>query len=190
MGYDLHITRRKQWSSKGDDITSDEWLAYAQRDPDLRLQPENGPYFAVWSGASTLDGPWLDWSDGNIYTKNPDGALVDKMVAIARHLNAEVQGDDGEIYDQGIDAPRQPELSLREHLAIWFARFRPTRPLQIPHDPLPFQAGDTVRDTWGNTHIVIQLDPKAMHGAGVIRTRRQDGTELSHMMIAHGLVPL
>jgi hypothetical protein len=187
MGYDLHITRRKQWSSKGKDITSDEWLTYVQRDPELRLQPENGPYFFVWSGGSTLECPWLDWWEGNIYTKNPDAALVEKMVAIARQLGAKVQGDDGEIYDQGSDAPRQPYLSLKARVADWFGRLRPERPLPIVHDPLPFGVGDTVRDTWGNAHVVIQIDPKAERGLGVIRTRRQDGEEITHTMIAHGL---
>ena len=189
MGYDLHITRRKQWSSKGKCITSDEWLTYAQHDPELRLHAENGPYFFVWSGPSTLDCPWLDWSEGNIYSKNPDAALVDKMVAIAGQLGAQVQGDDGEIYESS-GAPRQPHHSLRQRLAIWFARFRPKRPRQIVHKPLPFGVGDTVRDTWGNVHVVMQIDPKAERGLGVIRTRRRDGTELTHMMIAHGLAPL
>ena len=96
MGYDLHITRRKHWTDKGDDITADEWLAYVRADSELRLQPESGPYFAVWKGPSELDDSWLDWSDGRIYTKNPDTAFIGKMVAIAQQLEASAQGDDGE----------------------------------------------------------------------------------------------
>jgi hypothetical protein len=99
MGYDLHITRRKNWSSSGNDIAA-EWLAYVAQDPELSLWPENSPYMARWSGKSKHSDPWLDWFQGNVYTKNPDEALIDKMIHIARALNAKVQGDDGEIYQR------------------------------------------------------------------------------------------
>jgi len=190
MGYDIHITRRKQWTDKGDDITASEWLAYVQDDSELRLQSESCPYFAVWSGPSELDDPWLDWSDGQNYTKYPDSTLIDKMVAIAQRFDAAVQGDDGEIYDRSSQAPRQPTLSFGERVAGWFSRFRPQRPAKTEYESLPFGLGDRVRDTWGNEHTVIQIDPKAEHGMGLIRTRRDDGTELGHAMIAHGLTPV
>jgi hypothetical protein len=190
MGYDLHITRRKRWPDKGNDISADEWLAYVRRDQELRLQPENGPYFAEWISASQLDGSWLDWSNGEIYTKNPEAALIDKMVAIARQFGGTVQGDDGEIYDGGSDKPRQLPLSLGERLRAWFTRLRPRHSVKIEHEPLPFDVGDRVRDSWGNEHTVIQIDPRAEHGLGVIRTRRDNGSELAHIMIAHGLKPV
>jgi hypothetical protein len=98
MGYDLHITRRKDWSSSGNDIGTAEWLAYVARDLELSLWPENGPYMARWNGKCTYPDPWLDWFQGNVYTKNPDEALILKMVRIAKELNGQVQGDDGEIY--------------------------------------------------------------------------------------------
>ncbi len=190
MGYDLHITRRRNWADKGADITADEWLAYVRRDSELLLQPESGPCFAVWSGPSELDGPWLNWADGQIYTKNPDAPLIDKMVAIARQLDAMVQGDDGEIYDGGSRPPRQPKLSIGERVAEWFARLRHQHRLKIEHERLPFGVGDRVRDTWGNEHTVILIDPEAEHGMGVIRIRRDDGKELAYAMIAHGLKPV
>jgi hypothetical protein len=190
LGYDLHITRRRHWVDSGRDITANEWLDHVRRDPELRLEQENGPYLAVWRGPSELDGPWLDWSDGQIYTKNPGAALVDKMVAIAKQLDAIVQGDDGEIYERAGQAPREPTPSIGERLTRWFERLRPQRPLKIEHESLPFAAGDRVRDTWGNEHTVILIDPEAEHGMGMILTRRDDGTELGHAMIAHGLTPV
>jgi hypothetical protein len=120
MGYDLHITRRKHWPDKGDDITAEEWLAYVQRDPELRLKPENSPHFAVWSRASGES--WLEWSDGQIYTTNPDTVLIDKIVSIARQFDAEVQGDDGEIYQSGTELARQPKPSFGMRVTGWFAR--------------------------------------------------------------------
>src|SRR5262249_11051983 len=97
MGYDLHITRRKVWSDIGDDITADEWLAFVRNDPDLRLHLENGPHFAMWIGQPGNEG-WLNWEAGEILSKNPDAALIEKMVVIAHQLGATVQGDDGERY--------------------------------------------------------------------------------------------
>ena len=190
MGYDLHITRRKRWSEKGGDIGADEWLAYVKGDRELRLCPTNGPYFAEWSGTSELDGPWLDWSSGEIYAKNPGPALITKMVAIARQFDGTVQGDDGEIYEGEGRPPRQPPLSFSARLARWFARLRPRQALKLEHEPLPFGVGDRVRDSWGNEHTVIRIDPRAEHGLGVIGTRRDDGTELGHLMIGHGLTPV
>jgi hypothetical protein len=85
MGYDLHITRAKSWALNSNDrISADEWLAYVEKDRELSLSRDGGPYFAKWTGKSKLNEPWLDWHDGNIETKNPDEALIDKMVAIAR----------------------------------------------------------------------------------------------------------
>ncbi|MFN2125831.1 MAG: hypothetical protein ACK2UF_22890 [Candidatus Promineifilaceae bacterium] len=52
MGYDLHITRKEYWAEPGDDIASEEWLTLVEHDPELSLQAENGPYFAVWSTKS------------------------------------------------------------------------------------------------------------------------------------------
>ncbi|HUT93872.1 MAG TPA: hypothetical protein VMY37_30695 [Thermoguttaceae bacterium] len=99
MGYDFHITRADPWWENDDrPIAPEEWLKIVEDDPELRLDPANGPYFATWLGDSELDGPWLDWDDGRISTKNPDRALLDKMLDIARRLGANVLGDDGEPY--------------------------------------------------------------------------------------------
>ena len=100
MGYDLHITRAANWSENtGAEITPDEWLAVVRLDPELEIDTTQGPYFARWSGESRYPDPWLEWSGGNVHTKNPDSALLRKMVALAARLDAHVQGDEGERYD-------------------------------------------------------------------------------------------
>ena len=116
MGYDFHITRADPWWENDDrPIGPDQWLAIVEDDPELRLDPANGPYFALWLGDSELDDPWLDWEDGRIFTKNPDRALLDKMLEIARRLGANVLGDDGEPYlgggQFGTDARGEGTLS-------------------------------------------------------------------------------
>jgi hypothetical protein len=99
MGYDLHITRAKDWpDNAGSEITAEEWLAHVDSDPELKLAGYNGPYFALWSGRSSYPEPWFDWFDGNIKTKSPDPPLIQKALQIADRLGARVQGDDGEVY--------------------------------------------------------------------------------------------
>ena len=99
MGYDLHITRSAEWfDTAGAEITADEWLALVDADPELAPAPELGdPYFAAWVGRDA----WLGWSDGQVFTKNPDRALLGKMVEIAARLGARIQGDEGELYTGG-----------------------------------------------------------------------------------------
>ena len=97
LGYDLHITRRAEWSDDdGPSITLDEWLAYIRSDPAVTPDPDNGPQdFLVSVGAEPCP---LWWDRGELLTKHPDKAFIRKMVSIARALNARVVGDDGEEY--------------------------------------------------------------------------------------------
>lgn len=116
MGYDLHITRASDWSDNKDNwITSEEWLSLINCDHELVLNKVNGPFFADWNGASKYETPWFDWSEGNIFTKNPDRAIVGKMLQIANELNATVQGDDGETYEDINDIPELPQPNELEN---------------------------------------------------------------------------
>ena len=99
MGYDLHITRASQWADNtGFEITADEWLALVRSDPELGPDPAHDPYGARWTSAEPQAEGWFDWSDGNVYTTNPSRAVVNKMLALAKSLEAMVQGDDNEVY--------------------------------------------------------------------------------------------
>jgi hypothetical protein len=189
MGYELHITRAKSWAlNTRDRISTKEWLAYVERDPELSLSPDGGPYFAKWSGKSKLTQPWLDWHDGNIETKSPDEALIDKMVAIARDLGATVQGDDGEIYQSGHEPPSRPKPSVLDSLRYQLRALLPARPLK-EIDP-PFRVGDRVVDTFHRIATVVEIDPKSNHGLGKVRVRYDDGRETSSMLVAPGLSPI
>jgi len=99
MGWELHIVRTENWfDSASNPISSDEWLQIIIDDEELSIDKMNGDFFAVWSGNSEHDEPWLEWSDGRISTKHPDEALYCKMLQIAKKLNAVVVDEDDHRY--------------------------------------------------------------------------------------------
>jgi hypothetical protein len=100
MGWEFHITRADDWSESAEKpISAAEWLAVVAEDPELHIDEDNGPYFAVWSGPCTYpDGGWFDWADGFISTKNPDSAILGKMLRLAVKLRASVQDDEGDVF--------------------------------------------------------------------------------------------
>lgn len=82
MGYDLHITRADDWcENRGHEIPLEQWISLVESDPELRFDSNGEPGFAVWSGTSDLEFPWLAWSAGNIHTKYPDTLLSNEGVS-------------------------------------------------------------------------------------------------------------
>ncbi|BBV04305.1 hypothetical protein PROVRETT_05381 [Providencia rettgeri DSM 1131] len=101
MGVEFHITRAECWfDSESNPISSDEWLALVEQDPELKINAINDEFNALWFGNSTYEEPWLDWYEGRIYTKWPDTALYIKMLEIAKKLHAKVMDDECGIYDK------------------------------------------------------------------------------------------
>lgn len=99
MGWELHIVRTENWfDSASDPISREEWLQLVNDDEELTVDNVNGDSYAIWSGQSKHDEPWLDWSDGRISTKHPDEALYCKMLQVAEKLNAVVVDDDDHKY--------------------------------------------------------------------------------------------
>jgi hypothetical protein len=197
MAYDLHIVRTKDWlEASSAPITKQDVDALIASDPELTWSTtdyveehdDTGAvvryYMIVWRGQ-----PCFWWYRDQIQCSGPDEAQQSKLVQMARALDAFAVGDDGEIYDADTGLPHQPPASFGERVTGWLARLRPQRQPVVEDQPLPFEVGDRVRDPWGHEHTVMSIDPKAGHGMGVIRTRRSDGTEHEHVMIAHGLEP-
>ncbi|EMC1101452.1 hypothetical protein VJ310_001263 [Salmonella enterica] len=95
MGWELHIVRTECWfDSASDPISREEWLQLVNDDEELTIDNVNGDSYAIWSGQSEHDEPWLGWDDGRISTKHPDEALYCKMLQVAEKLNAVVVDDD------------------------------------------------------------------------------------------------
>jgi hypothetical protein len=125
MGVDLHITRAEHWTeNERAQVTGDEWLRYVASDPELHLVAENGEHFVRWTGPSKYEEPWLDWFQGNVYTKWPDTALYEKMLRVAAALGAKVQDDDGNDYakpgDWNFNPMDAPPRSVEQSKTNWW----------------------------------------------------------------------
>ena len=109
MGYDIHLTRADDWhANEGKEISDSEWLGVVAEEPDLQPDPANGRYSVNWTA---VDGAWFDWYRGNVFTTNPDRAVLEKALQLAERLNATVQGDDGRVYQAAEDWEALPQPS-------------------------------------------------------------------------------
>lgn len=199
MGYDLHITRTDDWAGNvGREISPDEWLAVVKADPELRLEPGNGPYFAAWRSASGDTG-WLDWDAGNVAAKNPSPPLVLKMCQIAAVLSARVQGDDGEFYPDSLGCqgarPRSSSwyvnasglLLVVTAIVLTTLMLRYPDRLTAPGNQLPLPFVLTFLAAW-LLHIAGLVVTLALQGLLLLRERRV--TRVGLGAVALGLIPV
>lgn len=110
MGYELYITRAEFfWETEENPIAEEEWLAVARADSDLQLDTTSYLDYRVSTGEVKRVHPWMlkghpDRSpfwfrNGAIFTTNPDNHTLAKMIALAKNLNAQVIGEEGEVYE-------------------------------------------------------------------------------------------
>lgn len=119
MGYDLHISR-----GAGKSITVEEWLTFVRSEPDWTITaelsivnpktqekitigaPDDCPY-AVWMAHPDVpQGVPFSWRNGRVTVKGPPvvspwDPIFSKLQNIATRLNAQVVGDEGEVYHGG-----------------------------------------------------------------------------------------
>jgi len=117
MGYDVHITRKAvSWDDASDDaaISLAEWQQYVTNDPEMQVDGLQSPDNALAHWELTGASIWAPYSkngradyyarfihqDGHITVSQPDEEILGKMLAIAHALQARVQGDDGEYFDE------------------------------------------------------------------------------------------
>jgi len=94
MGYDVYITRRKQWSDTfGDEIGAEEWMALVDDDDELEPVADARGWVA-----RSRSGTRIEWSDGNVAARDPEDDEVELLLLLAERLGARVQGEDGETY--------------------------------------------------------------------------------------------
>lgn len=100
-GYDLHITRKNNWADKGGaKITFAEWRSYVQQDKEIQNDSQNSENAFIVSVDGEMFAIWYDPRLGELSTKNPSDAAIEKLKRIATQLKARVQGDDGELYPE------------------------------------------------------------------------------------------
>jgi hypothetical protein len=125
MSYHVHITRKAtNWADKDDSasISLAEWQAYVANDAEMQLdnRAEEPESVADSTSAAHRDGlsiwlaytkkkrassyAWFYHDQDRITVEGPDEEILGKMLAIAHALQARVQGDDGEYFDD----PGQP----------------------------------------------------------------------------------
>jgi len=112
-GYDVHITRAKDWTeSKKTPIALKEWAEFIQTDKEFRLveaaEAKNSKTreiiklkaqgMAVWTDPKDKTECYFYYHEGEITVKNPGDRIIDKMKAVAQKLKAKVIGDEGEEY--------------------------------------------------------------------------------------------
>jgi len=109
MGYELSIKREDE--SKG--ISKEEWIEYVHSDSEFERIEEfsaelgNGetltvltPNAGLWK-SSNGEVPFTFYEKtGEITVKNPDNWIIEKMISISEELNAIVEGEEGEKYDE------------------------------------------------------------------------------------------
>jgi hypothetical protein len=98
-GYDVHITRKAQWSDDtGPRITIGEWLDYVKSDPEVKRDPLNSANDFIVTSSSESFPMWFEPSLGELRMKDPSDKALSKLIEIAKKMHARLQGDDGEIY--------------------------------------------------------------------------------------------
>ena len=118
MSYSITIVRKNNLEDLEEEsnITLEEWLNYIKKDEELERPSESSftdynrtyyqkkPGYCEWIGHPSYKEPfarpWFDYYNGGITSENVDDETMLKMITIAEQLNAKVQGQDGEFYDE------------------------------------------------------------------------------------------
>jgi hypothetical protein len=121
MGYNLTITRLN-----GNKITKTEWLEFIEFETEFKLiQEVSGempkgnilnvptPDAGLWEYQDRAV-PFTFNANWGISVKNPDLQIIIKMISIADKLKAQVQGEDGELYDEKFLQEQIKEDSFNE----------------------------------------------------------------------------
>ncbi len=100
----VYITRQ---STDGSEIpiTLEEWNTYVDSDADLRVPDPAHPNFREGlvllptDGVSPDDWQWLSWGSRSISSDYPQRPMLKKIGQVARHFEAVVSNDDGDIWN-------------------------------------------------------------------------------------------
>lgn len=113
MAYYLYMTRAAHPDrNEGQWITLDEWKTALLGDTTLEHTGAEG--VVMYRASAGEPACHMFWKNGNICCANPDPATVDKMVALSAALQSKVLGEEAELYENGVDAPKTTQFGLFE----------------------------------------------------------------------------
>lgn len=201
MGYDVYITRaRHHLQGSQTPIPQGDWRVVIEDDPELCTPNPAAPDYARWAGPSSLDEPWIDWANGNLFSTDPDHSVIRKLVEITGLLGGRVQGEEGELYsvNRGQVVRENPAASRAP------ARVDPNASFSPPPDEalergqavrssgveVPVVVGQRVQTRWGRPATIVSIDPEADGGMGHIELKYEDGRAATTSCVAHGLGPI
>ena len=94
-------------------IDAEQWRRVVECDVEMKLVGDvevtaptgevlayKNPLLATWLGHPQQDSVVFDFRQGAIIVKNPDAFVLRKMRELALLLNAHVQGEEGQCYDE------------------------------------------------------------------------------------------
>lgn len=152
MSSSVHITRQAD-DGRETPITLEEWNAFVEADPDLK-RPEPGHLnysetlvLLPSSSDPPDDWQWLSWCSGSISSDYPQQPMLRKIAQIARHFEAVVTNDEGEVWAidsegrvsiAGMSGARSGDASLTDRSTPTFS--------QPP--PLPAKPEATAPQPW------------------------------------------
>ncbi len=124
MGYELNIKREE--SQK---ISKKEWSQYIKTDSQFESIEEfsaelnegetltiSTPNAGLWK-SDKGEVPFTFYEKyGEISVKNPDNWIIEKMISIANELNAVVEGEEGERYDENY--LKDPFSKLADNISL------------------------------------------------------------------------
>jgi|ERR1700733_11815504 hypothetical protein len=103
MSMYVYVTRRTDaLDDAGPQITRDEWVNLVATDADLSLEeppdkfPNDKTIYAAWKNYPGGYTAWFGWAHGNIEVKGLDDALLGKLQAFAKALDARIVSEEGE----------------------------------------------------------------------------------------------
>lgn len=109
MGYELNIQREEE----NNKIKTEEWITYMESDSEFdRIEEYSAdlgndeiltvptPNGGLWKSDKGEIPFTFSEEYGEITVKNPENWIIEKMISIAKNLNATVIGEEGEIYDE------------------------------------------------------------------------------------------
>lgn len=139
--YQVHISRSESWNeSEENPILLDEWIRLVERADEMQLAyprshldrihdvpARDRDGLACWTGWSRHaadNAVWFKYENGRVTVSNPDTEVLRRMAWIARNLEAQVQGDRGEIYDIIGEPITVPDDDYQPGVFEYFRKFR------------------------------------------------------------------